>query len=68
MLHLMSVLNFDNAQMVGSLLHSSSLRGNARQICACGGLLAYLFKNKIIHQLEDASDPISVRSIQNIPT
>ncbi len=33
---------------------------------ACGGLLGYLYKNKVVGQLSDESEPVVLRSIQPI--
>jgi DNA mismatch repair ATPase MutS len=55
----------DNAAPNNQLLSIMTLLDFEKDamISACGGLLSYLLKNRIINQLEDPSDPVFIRSI-----
>lgn len=73
MLGLMSVVDFQERNMVRveaglHLLYVTSRTNDEIlfQVCSIGGLLFYLLKNGLVHQLEDASEPITIKAIRPI--
>jgi DNA mismatch repair ATPase MutS len=47
LMELMSILDFEKELMIG----------------ACGGLVSFLLKNRVVNQLEDSSEPVCISRI-----